>query len=347
MQSVTMSRTAYAALSRCLALVPALALALAFTLSTDAHAQSAERMTVGLFAPTTPLGGPSQRVEFINDLAGHLSSATGKQVAGRVYSNARAFTSAVRNGAVQFAVVDAPYAAARRLPFRILAAATKGGNSTLGWQLIATGGVSNLADLKGKQVAVPQVGTRAAAFATNVLLEGEVDGKYFRKIPTAPNPDAAASMVSLGRADAALVPNGTSLPGGVSKVAGLRSVGLPMFVAMKGVADSDSTAFATAVRSYRGSGAITGFGSAKAGKSQALRGSFGKGKRRGVMAVPKPARLAVTGILGDRSFAIEPSDLRVLRVVPTPSSSKAAPSADTATGRGSSARRGSASEPGR
>ena len=293
-----------------LAVSAALAMILATVVAPGtASAQDEGRITIGLYAPTTPLGGPSERLQFISALASHLSSATGKQVSGRVYSSAGAFSGAVKKGNIQFAVVDAPYAAARRLPYKILAAAVRNGSSTASWQLVAASGVSNLSDLDKKQVAVPRVGAKEPSFVANVLLGGEVEPKYFAKITTAPNPNAAATMVSVGRVTAAFVPEGTKLPGGVSRVFGLGSVGLPMFVALKGTDDTMASEFGGAVKGFSGRGVISGFGGAGAGEYRELRGRFGKSKRPGVMSTPKPARLAVRGILGERKFVITPSDV--------------------------------------
>lgn len=296
----------------------AVAASLAMVLGAGSAAAQEGSITVGLYAPTTPIGGPSQRLELINGLAAHLSSVTGKKVNGRAYNSAGAFSNAIKRGAIQFAVVDAPYAAARRQSYKILAAAVRNGRSTASWQLVASGGVTTLADLEKKSVAVPHVGAKVPAFVTNVLLEGEVDAKYFRKIDTAPNPNAAAAKVSLGRVDAALVPEGTSLPSGVSRVLTLRSVGLPMFVAVKDKSADEQTisAFGRAVSSYKGSGAISGFGAAGGGNYRALRARFSKTKRQGIMSVPKPARLAVKGILENRSFVVEPSDIRSVMTAP-------------------------------
>ncbi len=219
----------------------------------------------------------------------------------------------MRKGDIQFGVIDAPYAATMRgSRYRTLAAAVRNGTATAPWQLVASGGVANLTDLENRRVAVPRVGAKAPVFVTNVLLEGEVDSKYFGKISIAPSSNAAANMVSLGRVDAAFVPTGTSLPGGVSRVITLRSVGLPMFVALKDADPRTTDAMSRAIFSYSGSGAITGFASAKDGRYRELRARFGKSRRDGIMSVPKPARLAVRGILADRKFRIEPSDLRTL-----------------------------------
>ncbi|MCG8420715.1 MAG: phosphate/phosphite/phosphonate ABC transporter substrate-binding protein [Proteobacteria bacterium] len=302
--------------------LPAAVFALGLALSASPASAQSKGITVGLFAPTTPIGGPSERVEFVNNLASHLAAVTGRTVSGRVYSRARSFTSAIKKGEIQFAVVDAPYAAARRLPYTMLAAAMRNGRSTVSWLLISSGGVTSLADLKSKQIAVPKVGAKVPGFVTNVLLEGEVDVKFFRKITTAPNANAAATMVSVGRVKAALVPEGTSLPSDVNRVLTLRTVGLPMFVATKNADRTASKEFSRAVLSYSGRGVISGFAPAKQGNYQALRAQFGKSKRRGVMAVPKPARLAVSGILDNRKFAIATSDLSELVSAPVKASAR-------------------------
>ena len=310
-------------------LIPAATLALTFTVSLDPGSAAAQEdtITIGLYAPTTPIGGPSQRLELINSLASHLSSATGKRVTGRAYNSAGAFSGAVKKGAIQFAVVDAPYAAARRQSYKILAAAVRSGRSTASWQLVASSGVQTLADLKSKAVAVPQVGAKVPAFVSNVLLEGEVDAKFFRKIDTAPNPNAAATMVSTGRVAAAFVPEGTKLPAGVSRALGLRAVGLPLFVAVKekdkNVDDQTISAFGSAVKSFSGQGAISGFGAPGGANYSSLVNRFGKSKRDGIMVAPRPARLAVRSILENRSFVVTPSDIRSAMTAPVAS---AAPS---------------------
>ena len=66
--------------------------------------------------------------------------------------------------------------------------------------------INSVEDLEGKTIAALKIGSRDTAFVTNVLLGGEVDHTYFKSVILAPNPNSAATMVSLGRADAALVP---------------------------------------------------------------------------------------------------------------------------------------------
>lgn len=286
---------------------------------------AADTITVGLYAPTAPFGGSGDRVSFINSLAKHLEEdAGGNTVSGKVFSSASAFASAVKKGEVQFAVVDAPYAAAQGLPYKILAAATRNGSSTASWQLVATGGIKKLADLEGKKIAIPGTGSKVNAFLTNALFGGEVDASYFGKIIEAGDGNSAATMVSVGKADAAVVPSGTDLSG-ATVVMNLTSVGWPMFVSLPGADSALVTAFGKKVKSFSSSGAFSGFGSADSGKYKSLSGSFGRGSKKGPMVVPPAARLTVKDILEGRSFSIPLSNVLDLVEAPTGTPRKATP----------------------
>ena len=290
-----------------------------------AHAQS-DTITIGLFAPTAPFDGTGDRVSFINDLADHLEGdAGGKKVTGKVYSSASAFASAVKNKDIQYAVIDAPYAAALGLPsnWKIHGAAIRDGSSSASWQLVAGSGVKKLSDLKGKKVVVPSTGAKENAFVTNVLLDGEVEASYFAKILEAADAKSAVTMVSVGKADAAFVPSGVDLPSGVSKVMSVGSVGWPMFVALPGAEEARTKVFSSRVKSFSSSDAFTGFGSADAGKYRSLAGSFGRGSKKGPMAVPPPARLTVREILEGRSFSIPLSNVLDLIEAPKKASAPA------------------------
>lgn len=293
-------------------------LLLTFAGARRAHAE--DTITIGLFAPTAPFGGSGDRVSFVNALADHLSAeAGGAKVTGKVYSSASAFASAAKKGEIQFAVVDAPYAAAQGLPYKILAAAIRGGSSTASWQLLAGSGIKKLADLKGKKIAIPGTGAKVNAFLTNALLGGEVDVSYFGKIIEAGDAKSAATMVSVGKADAAIVPSGTDTSG-VGTVMSLGNVGWPMFVALSSADASLVTAFGKRVKSFSSNGAFSGFGGADAGKYKSLSGSFGRGSKKGPMVVPPPARLTVKDLLEGRTFAIPLSN--VLDLVEAPAASK-------------------------
>jgi hypothetical protein len=281
-------------------------------------------ITVGMFAPTAPFDSTGDRVTFVNALADHLeASAGGAKVSGKVFSSASAFASAAKKGEIQFAVVDAPYAAAIGLPYHILGAAIRGGSSTSSWTLVAGAGITKLADLAGKKVVVPAIGAKEQAFVTNALFDGEVEASFFDKIVEAPDAHSALTMVSVGKADAALVPAGGDVPSGMSVVMSVGNVGWPMFVALPGASEADTKTFGAAAKSFSGSGGFSGFAGADAGHYRALAGSFGHAAKKGPMAVAPPAHLNVRDILEGRAFSIPLSN--VLDLIEAPASRSAAP----------------------
>ena len=121
---------------------------------------AAADVTIGLYTPTAPFEGSGDRVSFVNAIADHLASVAGEKVTGKVYGSASAFAAAVKKGEIQFAVVDAPYAAANGLPYNVLAAATRSGSAHAHWHLVAKSSIGTIRDLRGAKVATPPVGAR-------------------------------------------------------------------------------------------------------------------------------------------------------------------------------------------
>jgi hypothetical protein len=305
-----------------LRVLAAVGLALAASRARPAAAQPADAVTIGLFAPTAPFDGAGDRVAFVNALASHLAAeAGGARVTGKVYSSATAFSAAVKRRQIHFAVIDAPYAAALGLPadYRILGAAVRAGSSQGAWQLVGPARrLGRLADLRGKRVVVPSIGAREGAFVTNALLAGEVDAGYFAAILEAADARSALTMVAVGKADAAFVPAGLELPDGLARVMSLGQVGWPMFVALPAADEARARAFARRLASFTSTGAFTGFTAADAGRYRGLAARFSRGRKRGLMAVPPPARLIVRDLLEGRAFAIPPSNVLELVEAPTP-----------------------------
>jgi hypothetical protein len=278
---------------------------------------AADDITIGLFAPTAPFEGSGDRVSFVNAVAEHLSSAAnGEKVIGKVYASAGAFASAAKKGEIQFAIVDAPYAAANGLPYTILAAATRGGNGSASWQLIAKTSVGSIRDLRGAKVAIPSTGAKAQAFVTNALLGGEVDTSYFASITEAADTRSALTMITVGKVDAAFVPTGVDPPGGTKRLLSLGNVGWPMFVSLPAADSKMSAAFASRIKSFGGGSGFSGFGDSGGGNYRALAGSFGKSTKKGPMALPPPARLSVKELLTGRNFTVPASN--VLELVEAP-----------------------------
>jgi hypothetical protein len=280
---------------------------------------AADDITIGLFAPTAPFEGSGDRVSFVNAVADHLAgSAGGNKVIGKVYASAGAFASAAKKGEIQFAIVDAPYAAANGLPYTILAAATRGGSGSASWQLIAKTSIGSIRDLRGAKVAIPSTGSRAQQFVTNALLGGEVDTSYFASITEAADTRSALTMITVGKVDAAFVPSGVEPPGGTKRLLTLGNVGWPMFVSLSAADPKMATAFGARIKSFGGGGGFSGFGDAGSGNYRSLAGSFGKSTKKGPMALPPPARLSVKELLTGRTFAVPQSNVLDLVEAPPP-----------------------------
>jgi hypothetical protein len=291
----------------------------------------ADDITIGLFAPTAPFEGSGDRVSFVNAVAEHLSSAAGgAKVTGKVYASAGAFASAAKKGEIQFAIVDAPYAAANGLPYTILASALRGGNGSASWQLVAKTSIGSIRDLRGAKVAIPSTGSKAQAFVTNALLGGEVDPSYFASITEAADTRSALTMITVGKVDAAFVPAGVDPPGGTKRLLSLGNVGWPMFVSLSAADAKMSAAFASRIKSFGGGGGFSGFGDAGAGNYRSLQGSFGKSAKKGPMALPPPARLSVRDLLTGRAFTVQASN--VLELVEPPPPPTPAPGPATGAG---------------
>jgi hypothetical protein len=201
----------------------------------------AENVTVGLFAPSAPFPSTAARVELANKLGDHLGKALKGTGSGRNYARAGDYSSAVKKGDITVAVVDASYLAVAGGNYTVLAAAVRGGATSPGWQLVARG-ADSIGALRGKRVLVPSLGGRESDFVINVLFGGDVAKDYFGKIEAAPDTASTLAALGLGKADAAIVPAGVTLPSGTSTIVALPSLTGPVLVAYASRATGRSAA---------------------------------------------------------------------------------------------------------
>ncbi|MCX5742822.1 MAG: hypothetical protein NT062_10030 [Proteobacteria bacterium] len=284
---------------RILAIIATLALALAHPAQADT--------AVGVFAPSAPFASTGARVELANKLAAHLAKGLGGTGIGRAYARSGDFAAAIKKGEVTIAVVDAAYLAIAGGTYTVIATATRNGEASQGWQLVAKG-VGGIAQLEGKRILVPAIGGRENDFVLNVLLGGEVRRDFFAKVEAAPDTTSTLAALGLGKADAAVVPTGVELPAGFAKVLGLPSLSTPMLVAYGVVTAAQKSAIAAAAISFRGEAStIGGFAVGGDGAAQLAR-RFAVPQKRGPLVVPA-VRLLVGDLVEGRTFAIERSKL--------------------------------------
>ncbi len=270
---------------------------LALALATSAAA--ADPVTVGVFVPSMPFDGTAARLELANKLAAHLAGADG---VGRVYGKAGDFAAALAKGEIQLAVVDASFLASTSAAHTDLAVAVRGDDTAVAWQLVAKAPIANVLDLKGKTVITPVIDGHHADFVANAMLGGELP-VGFLKVEASPDVVSAVTAVGLGKADAAVVPGGVTLPAGVTRIAALPTVSWPILIAARG-APADVVAKARdRASSFGGSGAIAGFRTSGTDGYRGLARRMKRAVRQSPMVVPN-LRIAVGNLIEGRSFAI-------------------------------------------
>jgi hypothetical protein len=276
-------------------------LALLFVLlGATAHA---ENITVGVFAPSAPFPSTAARVELASRLGEHVGKALGGTGTGRVYARAGDFATAVRGGTVTIALVDATYLAGANLgQYTVIAGSVRNGAIASNWQLVARGG-GKIDGLKGKRILVPSNGGRETELLLNVMLGGDVAKDFFAKIEAAPDTASTLASLNLGKADAAIVPTGVDLPGGVAVVLAMPSIAHPVLVAFKADA-TQKTALTTAAGTFKGDGTINGFRATDGRELRAVAGRFVIPAKRGQMAVPT-ARVVVGDLVEGRTWSLD------------------------------------------
>jgi ABC-type amino acid transport substrate-binding protein len=306
---VVLLRIAFGAATRPVFAGLVLALLLA---SATAHA---DNVTVGLFAPSAPFPSTAARVELANKLGDHLGKALGSTGSGRNYARAGDYSSAVKKGDITIAVVDASYLAVAGGNYTVLAAAVRGGDTSHGWQLVARGGADKIAALKGKRVLVPSLGGRESDFVINALFGGDIAKDFFGKIEAAPDTASTLAALGLGKADAAIVPAGVTLPGGTSVIVSLPSLPGPVLVAYGNVSAQQKQALAAAATSFSGDSTISGFKSADADAVRSVARRFTVPVKRGPHVTPN-VRLVVGDLVEGRTFAIERTPVTTFAAAP-------------------------------
>jgi len=288
--------------------------ALLATVATTSVA-GADNITIGLYAPSEPFLSTAARVDLAKKLGDHLGAALGGTGVGRVFARAGDFSSAVKKGEVTVALVDATFLASAGGGYTVIAAATRSGDATHGWQLVARG-AEKISQLKGKRVLVPSVGGRESDFVLNVLLGGEVGKDFFGKIEAAPDTASTLAALGLGKADAAVVPASVELPAGVITILALPQLSGPVLVAYGAVTAAQKQALAAAAASFKGDGTIGGFKPADGDAVRSIARRFSIPVKRGPHAVPA-VRVVVGDLVEGRTFSIERTPATAFALAPS------------------------------
>jgi hypothetical protein len=273
------------------------------TLGGVAAAQPAEKITIGIYAPTVEFGAAQARLSYVQGLAKAIEQATGIKTEAQSYAN----VAALKKEAVDFAIIDGT-CYATNLGWKLLATASIGGGTTRPWALYSSAGETMQA-LKGKKLAFIATGCNDAGFVDNAMLESEVDPAFFgARTGRADLTAAVADVASYKTAQAVFAPAGAAK--GLTKVFDTGAVPNPAFVEISGkVPASIVERVAASVIGYGGAGAISGWTKPSREIYTALAARMGKVVKAGVLASAEPVRIDAKDAL------VDPATLRDTAVV--------------------------------
>jgi hypothetical protein len=272
-------------------------------LAGPAAAQPAQRITIGIYAPSVEFGAAQARLAYVQGLARAIEQATGVRTEAQSYAN----VAALKKEAVDFAIIDG-VCYATNLTWRLLATASIGGGTSRPWALFSSAGESMQA-LRGKKLAFIGTGCNDAGFIDNAMLESEVDAGFFGARSAKTDLTAAiAEVASYKAAQAVFAPIGAAK--GLTKVFDTGAVPNPAFVAIGDkLPASVVERVAASVIGYGGAGAIAGWTRPSREIYTALAGRMTRVVKTGVLASPDPVRIDA------RDALIDPPTLRDTAVV--------------------------------
>ena len=268
-----------------------------------ARAQSPQKITIGIYAPSVEFGAAQARLAYVQGLAKAIEQATGIKTDAQSYAN----IAALKKDAVDFAIIDG-VCYATNLGWKLLATATIGGGTTRPRALYSSAG-DTMQSLKGKKLAVIATGCNDAGFVDNAMLESEVDASFFGGRSAKPDLTAAvAEVASYKAAQAVFAPAGSAK--NLTKVFDTGSIPNPAFVEISGKIPSNvAERVAASVISYGGSGAIAGWTKPARELYTGLASRMARVVKTGILASPDPVRIDAKDAL------IDPPSLRDTAVV--------------------------------
>ena len=274
------------------------ALVILLAIAGVASAQPAQKIRVGIFAPSVEFGTAQARLAYVQGLAKAIEQNTGIKTEAQSYSS----VAAMKKDNVDYAIIDGPCYAVN-LGWKLVANASIGGGVSRTWALFSSAG-DTMQALKGKKLAFVATGCNDAGFVDNAMLESEVDAAFFgARVGEKDLTGAIADVSSYKTAQAVFAPVGAVK--GLAKLFDTGAVPNPAFVELgtrlpAGVGDKVSAA----VVGYGGSGAISGWTKPTREPFASLAGRLGRVAKTGILATPEPVRIDA------RDMLIEPTTLK-------------------------------------
>jgi hypothetical protein len=262
-------------------------------LAGTAAAQSADKITIGIYAPSVEFGAAQARLAYVQGLAKAIEQATGMKTEAQSYAN----VAALKKDAVDFAIIDG-VCYATNLGWKLLATASIGGGTTRPWALYSSAG-DTMQALKGKKLAFIGSGCNDAGFVDNAMLESEVDPSFFGARSAKPDLTAAvAEVASYKAAHAVFAPVGSGKS--LTKVFDTGAVPNPAFVEISGkLPAAIIDRVAASVIGYGGAGAIAGWTKPSRDIYTSLAARMTKVTKASILAASEPVRIDAKDALID------------------------------------------------
>lgn len=263
------------------------------------------KLEVGIYAPSVEFGTAQARLAYVQGLAKAIEQATGINTVAQSYAS----IGALKKGNPDFAIVEG-VCFATNMGWQLLANAEIGGSTSRPWALFSNG-IQNMQGLRGKKLAYMATGCNDAGFIDNSMLDSEVTSGFFgSRAAERDVAGAVAAVQSYKTAHAVFAP--TSVAKGLTKVFDTGSVPNPAFVQLnRNLPSATSGKVASAVLSYGGSGAISGWNRPASEPYQALRSSLSPKRKTPTFATPEPARISHQGVVNDPASIRDPQDVAV------------------------------------
>jgi hypothetical protein len=266
-------------------------IALAGVISTgDAHAQ---KVTVGIYAPTVEFGAATARLAYVKALAAAIAQNTGLEVEGQSYAN----LAALRADKVDFAIIDGPCFASAPAG-KLLATAIIGGATSRSWALFSGAG-ADMKSLRGTKLSFIASGCNDAAFVDNAMFDSDVDPNFFgARVGKADLTAAVAEVASYKNAQAVVAPVGAAK--GLTKIFDTGSVPNAAFVDLSGKLPAATVEkVAAAVIGYGGGGAIAAWSKGSGDLYTGFGRRLGRNVKVPILANPEPVRMDSRDVLVD------------------------------------------------
>jgi hypothetical protein len=209
-------------------------------------------LTVGLYAPAAQLPSIEARIKLVQQLAAHLQTELSprQRIKSRVFTRASDFAAAKRDGKIDIALVDAIYLARASLGYRVVAR-----GPDYRWQLVSA--ARTTAELTGQRLCIASGGRETEIVAG--LFAGELTRGFFSRIISAPDSASALALLSLGKAEAALLPAGLPLSEGFAPLVTFPDMPGLVLVVDARTSEALRLQISAAALSFAGDGLLSGW----------------------------------------------------------------------------------------